>query len=150
MSEHALASAYNSSLSYSNRTNSNGLMWNDVAAKALDLELINLAAGGATTNNTFITGGTGADSTIPVPSASDQVASFLSWDAPRRDDVFVHWIGANDILFNTSITAAQVVELIKQDVNRLYHAGRYSPSELCIVLIFDKVQGILYWPIITT
>ncbi|RGP79549.1 hypothetical protein FLONG3_2297 [Fusarium longipes] len=102
---------------------SNGLKWNDLVAKDLGLELINLATGGATTNNDFVAGGTGPQSIIPVPSAADQVVSFLSWDKPRANDVFVHWIGANDILFNTSITGGQVTSLINESVERLYHAG---------------------------
>lgn len=115
----------------------NGLKWNDLVAKDLGLELINLATGGATTNNNFVAGGTGAQSTIPVPSASDQVLSFLSWDKPRPDDVFVHWIGANDILFNTSITGGQVTSLINENVDRLYHAGTtlesIPNSHLCLL-----------------
>jgi len=95
-------------------------------AKQLNLELINLATGGATTNNDFVAGGTGAESTIPVPSAADQVRSFLSWDKPQAGDIFVHWIGANDILFNTSITGGQVTSLINENVNRLYQAGKTS------------------------
>ncbi|KAH7239239.1 hypothetical protein BKA59DRAFT_273926 [Fusarium tricinctum] len=102
---------------------SNGPKWNDVVAKDLDLKLINLAAGGATANNDFVAGGTGADSTIAVPSAADQVSSFLTWDKPQLGDIFVHWIGANDILFNTSITGGQVTSLVNEDVNRLYQAG---------------------------
>ncbi|KAF5020462.1 hypothetical protein F66182_7501 [Fusarium sp. NRRL 66182] len=102
---------------------SNGPKWNDLVAKTLGLELINLATGGATTDNAFVAGGTGSESTIPVPSAADQVASFLSWDVPRPGDVFVHWIGANDILFNTSITGGQVASLINENFNRLYQAG---------------------------
>ncbi|KAL4728981.1 hypothetical protein ACLX1H_003387 [Fusarium chlamydosporum] len=102
---------------------SNGLKWNDLVAKDLGLELINLATGGATTNNDFVPGGTGSQSTIRVPSAADQVLSFLSWDKPRREDIFVHWIGANDILFNTSITGGQVTSLINENIDRLYHAG---------------------------
>lgn len=93
-------------------------------AKDLGLELINLATGGATTNNDFVPGGTGSQSTIRVPSAADQVLSFLSWDKPRREDIFVHWIGANDILFNTSITGGQVTSLINENIDRLYHAGK--------------------------
>lgn len=99
-------------------------MWNEVVADVLGLKLINLAAGGATANNDFVAGYTGPESTIPVPSAADQVASFLSWDVPRPGDVFVHWIGANDILFNTSITGAQVVSLIDENIERLYLAGQ--------------------------
>ncbi|KAM0445451.1 hypothetical protein ACHAQK_001660 [Fusarium lateritium] len=108
---------------YYSHSFSNGPKWNDVVAKDLELELINLAAGGATTNNDFVAGGTGADSTITVPSAADQVSSFLTWDKPQSGDIFVHWIGANDILFNTSITGAQVTSLINEDVYRLYQAG---------------------------
>lgn len=93
-------------------------------AKDLDLKLINLAAGGATANNDFVAGGTGADSTISVPSAADQVSSFLTWDKPQLGDIFVHWIGANDILFNTSITGGQVTSLVNENVNRLYQAGK--------------------------
>jgi hypothetical protein len=106
----------------------NGPKWNDVVAKQLGLELINLATGGATTNNDFVAGGTGAESTIPVPSAADQILSFLSWDKPQAGDIFVHWIGANDILFNTSITGAQVTSLINENVNRLFQAGKTSPQ----------------------
>ncbi|KAJ4015271.1 hypothetical protein NW752_006724 [Fusarium irregulare] len=102
---------------------SNGLKWNDLVAKDHGLELINLATGGATTNNNLVAGGTGAESTIPVPSTADQVLSFLSWDKPRKGDIFVHWIGANDILFNTSITGGQVTSLVNENVDRLYHAG---------------------------
>jgi phospholipase/lecithinase/hemolysin len=102
----------------------NGPKWNDVVAKDFGLELINLAAGGATANNDFVAGGTGADSTIAVPSAADQVSSFLSWDKPQPEDIFVHWIGANDILFNTSITGGQVTSLVNENVNRLYQAGK--------------------------
>ncbi|KAF4948920.1 hypothetical protein FGADI_9204 [Fusarium gaditjirri] len=108
---------------YYHHSFSNGPKWNDVVAKKLNLELINLATGGATTNNDFVAGGTGAESTIPVPSAADQVLSFLSWDEPQAGDIFVHWIGANDILFNTSITGAQVTSLINENVNRLFQAG---------------------------
>ncbi|KAF6521915.1 hypothetical protein HZS61_013443 [Fusarium oxysporum f. sp. conglutinans] len=108
---------------YYHHSFSNGPKWNDVVAKQLNLELINLATGGATTNNDFVAGGTGAESTIPVPSAADQVLSFLSWDKPQAGDIFVHWIGANDILFNTSITGGQVTSLINENVNRLYQAG---------------------------
>ncbi|KAM0438686.1 hypothetical protein ACHAPT_001442 [Fusarium lateritium] len=108
---------------YYDHSFSNGPKWNDVVAKALGLELTNLATGGATTDNSFVAGGTGASSTIPVPSAADQITSFLSRDTPRPDDVFVHWIGANDILFNTTITGAEVTSLIAGHVHRLYLAG---------------------------
>ncbi|RSL78373.1 hypothetical protein CEP51_008251 [Fusarium floridanum] len=108
---------------YFNHSFSNGPKWNDIVAEVLDLELINLAAGGATTDNDFVAGGTGASSSIPVPSAGDQITAFLSQDTPRVTDIYVLWIGANDILFNTSITGIQVTSLISKHVNRLYRAG---------------------------
>ncbi|RMJ15180.1 hypothetical protein CDV36_005163 [Fusarium kuroshium] len=108
---------------YFNHSFSNGPKWNDIVAEVLDLELINLATGGATTDNDFVAGGTGASSSIPVPSANDQITAFLSQDTPRVTDIYVLWIGANDILFNTSITGIQVTSLISKHVNRLYRAG---------------------------
>jgi hypothetical protein len=48
----------------------------------------------------------------------------MTWDAPRPGDIFAYWIGANDILFNTSITGAQITSLVNADVDRLYRAGR--------------------------
>lgn len=104
----------------------NGPKWNDIVAAALGLELTNLAAGGATADNSFVAGGTGASSTIPVPSTKDQVDSFLTWDAPRPGDVFVHWIGANDILFNTTITGGEIASLVAEDVDRLYRSGKFT------------------------
>lgn len=68
-------------------------------------------------------GYTGPESTIPVPSTRDQIATFLNESSPRADDIFVHWIGANDALFNTSITGAELTSLINRDVDTLFRAG---------------------------
>lgn len=105
------------------RLSRNGPKWTDIVAKVLDLELINFATGGATTDNAFAAGGTGASSAIPVPSADDQITAFLSQYRPRPTDIFVLWIGANDILFNTTTAGTQVTSLISGQVNRLYLAG---------------------------
>lgn len=102
---------------------SNGPKWNEVASKALGLELVNLATGGATSDNMFVQGGTGPDSTILVPSTQDQIQRFLSEDEPRDDDVFVHWIGANDVLFNNTVTGAQITAVIKTQIDELRDAG---------------------------
>lgn len=112
----------------------NGPKWNEVAAKSLGLQLINLATGGATTNNGFVQGGTGSDSSIHVPSGADQVASFLTWDKPRPGDVFVHWLGVNDILFNTSITGAQTASFITKNVDKLVQAGT---TQLAVLAFLD-------------
>lgn len=101
-------------------------MWNELVADALDLELVNVATGGATTNNGFVQGRTGPKSEIPVPSTAEQIASFLSWDAPRPGDVFVHWSGVNDILFNPNVTGSQTTSLINENIETLYRAGELS------------------------
>ena len=67
-------------------------------------------------------GFTGSNSTIAVPSAFDQVHNFLAQDSPRQDDLFVHWIGANDPLFKAKIHGSQVISLINRDIDLLYRA----------------------------
>ncbi|CAG9945014.1 unnamed protein product [Clonostachys rosea f. rosea IK726] len=100
-----------------------GPVWNERVANALGLELVNIATGGATTNNGFVQGRTGPKSEIPVPSTAEQIASFLSWDEPRPRDVFVHWSGVNEILFNPNVTGSQTTSLINQNIEILYRAG---------------------------
>lgn len=89
----------------------------------MDLELLDYAAGGATADNSFVQGYTGPEDTIPVPSTFDQIETFLNISFPRDDDIFVHWIGVNDALFDTNITGAELTSLINRDVDRLYRAG---------------------------
>lgn len=106
---------------------SNGPKWNEVASEDLGLELLNVATGGATTDNAYIKGGTGADSTIPVPSATDQIANFLkNTDGPRKHDIFVQWIGANDILFDNTANPEKVAQLIKANIDLLRQHGMSS------------------------
>ncbi|VUC21233.1 unnamed protein product [Clonostachys rosea] len=109
--------------SYFAHSFSNGPVWNERVANALDLELVNIATGGATTNNGFVQGSTGPKSEIPVPSTAEQIALFLSWDAPRPGDIFVHWSGVNEILFNLNVTGSQTAILIKDNIEILYRAG---------------------------
>ncbi|CAH0043656.1 unnamed protein product [Clonostachys solani] len=109
--------------SYFAHSFSDGPVWNELVADALDLQLVNVATGGATTNNGFVQGRTGPKSEIPVPSTAEQIASFLSWDTPRPGDVFVHWSGVNDILFNPNVTGSQTTSLISENIETLYRAG---------------------------
>ncbi|CAG9990298.1 unnamed protein product [Clonostachys byssicola] len=109
--------------SNSNGCHRDGPVWNERVADALGLELVNIATGGATTNNGFVQGRTGPKSEIPVPSTAEQIASFLSWDAPRPGDVFVHWSGVNEILFNPNVTGSQTTSLINENIGILYRAG---------------------------
>lgn len=87
-----------------------------------------MATGGATTDNAYIAGFTGADSKIPVPSAADQIATFLkTTDGPRKHDVFVQWIGANDILFDNTANPEKVAQLIKANIDLLREHGMSCP-----------------------
>ncbi|CAI6036259.1 unnamed protein product [Clonostachys chloroleuca] len=104
-------------------SDNDGPVWNEHVASALDLELVNIATGGATTNNGFVQGRTGPRSEIPVPSTAEQIASFLLWDVPRPGDVFVHWSGVNEILFNPNVTGSQTTSLINENIETLYRAG---------------------------
>ncbi|KAF2166056.1 carbohydrate esterase family 16 protein [Zasmidium cellare ATCC 36951] len=108
---------------YYNHSFSNGPKWSNDLADTLSVELLNYAAGGATADNSFVQGYTGAESTIPVPSTRDQIATFLNTSSPRPDDLFVHWIGANDALCDTNITGAELTSLINRDVDTLFRAG---------------------------
>lgn len=82
-----------------------------------------MATGGSTADNAFVAGGTGADSTLPVPSARDQIAMFLSSHTVEPSDVFVHWTGANDVLFRPNITGAQLTSVVGANVDILYRNG---------------------------
>ncbi|KAL6709844.1 hypothetical protein ACN47E_000629 [Coniothyrium glycines] len=108
---------------YYNHSFSNGPVWPITLAKSLGVPLYDFAVGGATADNSVVAGFTGARTEIPVPSALDQVKKFLSADSPRPDDLFVHYIGANDPQFNPFITGSQIVSLINRDVDLLYRAG---------------------------
>lgn len=85
--------------------------------------MLDFATGGATVDNSFVAGFTGPYSGIPVPSATDQIHEFLNQSIPKPDDIFVHWIGANDWFFNTSISGAQVTSLVTRNIDTLYRAG---------------------------
>ncbi len=65
----------------------------------------------------------GENSTIPVPSATDQINTFLSNDTVQPSDVFFIYIGANDPLFNTSVTGDQIAAIIESQVHRLFVQG---------------------------
>ncbi|KAK4494344.1 hypothetical protein PRZ48_014642 [Zasmidium cellare] len=108
---------------YYNHSFSNGPKWSNDLADTLSVELLNYAAGGATADNSFVQGYTGENSTIPVPSTRDQIATFLATNSPQANDIFVHWIGANDALFDVNITGAELTSLINRDVDTLFRAG---------------------------
>lgn len=102
----------------------NGPVWPTLLAHTLNASLLDFATGGATASNALVQGFTGPNASIPVPSASEQVSAFLAGGSPvSASDVVVHYIGANDVLFDTSVAGAQVASWIDADVQRLYAAG---------------------------
>ncbi|KAF8526539.1 GDSL lipase/esterase [Hysterangium stoloniferum] len=99
----------------------NGPVWVEHLAQKLGMELIDLAVGGATSNNSVVKGVTGRTDNIPVPSAVDQLASFLKSHTVDPEDLYVIMVGANDILIGYTIEG--VVPAIKYIITNLHKNG---------------------------
>lgn len=120
-------------ISYNGRF-SNGLVWAEYVAGNLSTPLYDYAVGGATTSNSLVQGYTGPQSTIAVPSVVDQVASFLKDTTPQGSafsesdrislstPLFVLFAGANDIFFNTNISASQSHQVLVEAQKSLHAA----------------------------
>ena len=128
---------------------SNGPVWVEVMAKKLGLKLNDFAFGGgmfcpflrfhlfwltrtiqfygclATSDNALVQGFTGLNSTIPVPSATDQVATYLSGKKTNdiRGILFTIMIGGNNIFFNPNVTAKQSVDIVATIIDKLESKG---------------------------
>jgi phospholipase/lecithinase/hemolysin len=124
---------------------SNGPTWVEHVAKKFQLPLVDYAVGGATSNNTLVQGRNGPNSTIPVPSMLDQVASYLKSkhdSAHISETLFCLFIGTNDPFFLPTIQSQQTVQAIEGAVTQLRKAGAKSfvlvaPSSLAIIP-YDK------------
>ncbi|KAJ7322963.1 GDSL-like Lipase/Acylhydrolase [Mycena albidolilacea] len=103
---------------------SNGPVWVEDVASKLHLSLTDYAVGGATSDNTLVQGSTGPNSSIPVPSALDQLNSYLAssnaTSATARETLYVIVIGANDVLFLPTVNASQSVAAIASAVDKLH------------------------------
>ncbi|KAL0939979.1 lipolytic protein g-d-s-l family [Colletotrichum truncatum] len=111
---------------YYNGRFSNGIVWPEYVAGNLSIPLYDYAVGGATTSNSLVQGYTGPKSTIAVPSVLDQIVMFLSKTTPQGANfstsdskalatpLFVLFAGANDILFNASISASQSFQFLER------------------------------------
>lgn len=125
---------------------SNGPVWVEDVASKLHLSLTDYAVGGgtfspsihvsdiadmenssrhaATSNNTLVQGFTGPNSSIPVPSALDQLNSYLAssnaTSATARETLYVIVIGANDVFFLPTVNASQSVAAIASAVDTLH------------------------------
>lgn len=107
--------------------------------KRLNLSLIDYAVGGATTNNTRIPAYlTLNNQTITIPSALDQIDTFISKansslaNATISNTLFGIWIGANDIFdalsTNKTINGVELVSDIWVGIERLKAIG----TSLCV------------------
>ncbi|KAH7025520.1 GDSL lipase/esterase [Macrophomina phaseolina] len=123
---------------------SNGLVWIEYVAANLSIPLYNYAVGGATTSNSLVQGYTGPGSSIPVPSIQDQVSNFLkhsSSDIPDASPLFVLFGGANDVLFNPNVTAAQSYQEIMASRSALL---AHFPNATFMVLDYPDLSRIPY------
>ncbi|KAJ6555698.1 GDSL-like Lipase/Acylhydrolase [Mycena vulgaris] len=102
---------------------SNGPVWVEDIASKLHLSLTDYAVGGATSNNTLVQGYTGPNS-IPVPSALDQLNSYLAssgaTSATAQETLYVILIGANDAFFLPMVNASQSVAAIASAMDKLH------------------------------
>ncbi|KAG8915630.1 hypothetical protein FRC00_002207 [Tulasnella sp. 408] len=113
---------------YYQHTFSNGPVWPTVLSQALGIsnKLTDKATGGATSDNAVVQGYTGADSTIPVPSALDQITQYVSQTPAYYDQsssLYAIVVGANDIFFNPSATAESVIQAITKGMKQLQDKG---------------------------
>ncbi|KAE8208237.1 hypothetical protein CF327_g7143 [Tilletia walkeri] len=120
---------------------SNGPVWIEQLAKEIGLllhptrgtsaDLLDLAYGGATVNNSRIQGYTGYQSTIPVPSVLSQVRTYLKSSSKRSisRSLFVVTGGSNDAFFGLGgpVAPEELARLTAADLltasRRLYKAG---------------------------
>lgn len=96
----------------------------------------------ATSNNTLAQGYTGPESTIPVPSAADQVSNYLKSKPSAqqlKETLFMILIGLNDAFFAPGVDAGLVVDNVKSMIAKLDQAG-------ASVSFFAKHQSLPTYP----
>ncbi|KAL1624002.1 hypothetical protein SLS56_007984 [Neofusicoccum ribis] len=126
---------------------SDGPVWIDYVAGNLSLPLYDYAVGGATTSNALIQGYTGPGSTIPVPSVDEQVKDFLAAPPSGLNSsadaapLFVLLSGANDVLFNINITAAQSFAYLSRSVEQLRQS---YPAAHILLLNYPSLSRLPY------
>ncbi|KAG8933050.1 hypothetical protein FRC01_011270 [Tulasnella sp. 417] len=109
---------------YYRHTFSNGPVWPAVLSGALGIsdKLIDKATDGATSDNAVVQGYTGAHSTIPVPSALDQITQHIN-QAPKSCNgsnyLYAILIGANDIVFDPSASPDSAIQAIMKGMRQL-------------------------------
>jgi hypothetical protein len=126
---------------------SNGPVWVEELAKQMGAKLTDFATGGgtshsfrpyspstnsrrsncsATSDDTLVQGFTGPKSDIAVPSAIDQLTAYLSANpSDIRGNLFVILIGANDVLFDSNVTATKTVKNVEGIIEKLRTKGTH-------------------------
>ncbi|KZP12321.1 carbohydrate esterase family 16 protein [Athelia psychrophila] len=105
---------------------SNGPVWVEDVASELDVGLHDFAIGGSSSDNNLTQGYTGPNSTIAVPSALDQLSTYLGGvkaNASLSDTLFIVYTGANDAFFDVNATGAQSVKAIITIIEKLREKG---------------------------
>ncbi|KZP12347.1 carbohydrate esterase family 16 protein [Athelia psychrophila] len=106
---------------------SNGPVWVEDVASELNAELYDFAIGGSSSDNNLAQGYTGSNSTIAVPSALDQLSTYLGGvkaNASLSDTLFVVFTGGNDGFFNVNAAGAQAKHFLVAsypDISKLPH-----------------------------
>lgn len=100
---------------------SNGPVWVESLATKLNADLLDFAIAGATSNNSVVQGFMGLKSDIRVPCLLDQLESFVRHNTVSSNDLYAFMIGANDILFSSSIDG--VIPALNSVVEQLYKKG---------------------------
>jgi len=106
---------------------SNGKIWVDYLQELLDIPIESLAYGGATTNNSFVQGYTGAYANISVPSVSDQIYQLFSrTNLTLILDPFAVFVvegGANDFYYSPNVNGSEVAISTVSNMETLYALG---------------------------
>ncbi|KAL7411843.1 hypothetical protein BDY24DRAFT_395033 [Mrakia frigida] len=110
---------------YFNHTYSNGPVYPILLSQRMDLPLLGLAVGGATSNNTRAPGSKILN--VTVPSSIEQVDAFLaSSDGAKSKlgrSLHIILVGQNNIAANPAATGADAVDDIIYSVNKLIKSG---------------------------
>ncbi|KAG9287053.1 hypothetical protein G9A89_023017 [Geosiphon pyriformis] len=112
---------------YYNGRFTNGKVWPEYMAEELNLELLDFAYGGATTDNNLVQGVSGRSGTVKVPSILEQVDLYLATNPTKeklKTTIAVTWAAGNDYVYsNFTADPKQVVEHLSKSWVKLYNNG---------------------------
>ncbi|CAG8552006.1 2591_t:CDS:2, partial [Ambispora leptoticha] len=125
---------------------SDGPVWSEYVAKDLNLELVDYAHGGATTDNRSIKGYSGKKCELLVPGMLQQVSQFLQ-DFPSKAhfaNTLVTWLVFNDYAFtNYTANPKKVVARMTLSWKKLYENGIRN-------FLIPNMPDFSYYPVFRT